>query len=110
MSKIIDITDKLNFEESPSIKIKDRIIRINDDAASVVKLMGKIGDGTNMNPEVISESSEILFGEEGIMTLSELRLGFSDYVKVVEAAVELIVGDDEGELESATTTSLETGI
>lgn len=110
MSKIVDITDKLNFEESPSIKIKDRIIRINDDAASVVKLMGKIGDGTNMSLEVISESSEILFGEEGVLTLSELRLGFSDYVKVVEAAVGLVVGDDEGELESATTTSLETGI
>lgn len=32
MSKIIDITDKLNFEEKPIIKVKDVEIKANNDA------------------------------------------------------------------------------
>ena len=38
MSKIIDITDKLNFEERPQIKIKDTVVNVNDDAISMLKV------------------------------------------------------------------------
>ena len=43
MGKVIDITDKLKFEESPRIKIKDIEVRLNDDATTMLKVMQKMG-------------------------------------------------------------------
>ena len=44
MSKVIDITEKLNFEENPKLKIKDAEIEVNTDATTVLTLMQTIGD------------------------------------------------------------------
>ena len=40
MSKIIDITDKLNFEEKPIIKVKDVEIKANNDAVTMLIIGG----------------------------------------------------------------------
>lgn len=42
MSKVIDITEKLNFEENPKLKIKDAEIEVNTDATTVLTLMQTI--------------------------------------------------------------------
>lgn len=38
MSKLIDITDKLNFEEKPSVRVKNVDLAINNDAVSMLKV------------------------------------------------------------------------
>lgn len=38
--KIVDITEKLNFDENPVLKVKDVTIEVNSDAATVLKIMG----------------------------------------------------------------------
>ena len=40
MSKLIDITDKLNFEEKPSVRVKNVDLAINNDAVSMLKVCG----------------------------------------------------------------------
>lgn len=42
--KIIDITEKLSFEENPILVIKGKELEVNTDAETVLKLMGIIGD------------------------------------------------------------------
>ena len=37
MSKLIDITDKLNFEEKPSVRVKNVDLAINNDAVSKLR-------------------------------------------------------------------------
>ena len=56
--KIIDITEKLNFEEKPQIKIQDTVITVNNEAATVLKILPKL---ENMKPEDINALGEFLF-------------------------------------------------
>ena len=45
MSKLIDITDKLNFEEKPSVRVKNVDLAINNDAVSMLKVAALFEDG-----------------------------------------------------------------
>ena len=42
---IVDITDKLNFEESPKLKIKNVTVEVNADAPTMLKVMQRLGNG-----------------------------------------------------------------
>lgn len=37
MSKVVDITDKLNFEESPKLVIRGELYTVNDSAEAMLK-------------------------------------------------------------------------
>ena len=43
MAKIIDITEKLNFEKPPVLLIQGREIHVNDDAVTMLSVMQLIG-------------------------------------------------------------------
>ena len=45
--KIVDITEKLNFDKNPVLKVKDVTIEVNSDAATVLKIMGLFSKGTS---------------------------------------------------------------
>ena len=45
MAKVIDITDRLSFEESPKLVIKGQEIGVNTDAPTMLKVMGLMGEG-----------------------------------------------------------------
>ena len=40
MAKIIDITDKLTFDGNPSLKIRGKVLEVNADAPTMLKVMG----------------------------------------------------------------------
>ena len=44
MAKVIDITEKLDFDTNPKIAIKGKEIEVNADAETVLKIMGEFGD------------------------------------------------------------------
>ena len=44
MSKIIDITNKLAFEDNPRLKIKDTELEIDATAENMLKVMGLVSD------------------------------------------------------------------
>ena len=48
MAKTIDITDKLAFDENPKLVVKGKELEVNADATTVLKIMGILGDGDNM--------------------------------------------------------------
>lgn len=94
MARIIDITDKLSFEENPTIVIKGKNIEVNDDAVTVLKLLNKIGDAQS-DPSILSDLAEMLFTEESKKELDSLKLTVKDYGIVIENAMNMIIGDDE---------------
>lgn len=103
MAKLVDITDKLNFEQKPQIKIKDTVITVNDEAVTLLKILPKLNG--NITPEVISETCEALFDKSEIEKIQSLKLNFSDFIKVIESAAELITqGTSSGEAVTRTTT------
>lgn len=110
MGKVIDITDKLNFEEKPAITIKGKRIEVNDDAANIIKIMALVDD-EDPSPAVLGHMAEMLFTEEGYANLLSLNLNMANFSIVIETAMNLITGDEEeGELPSDTTISSMTGI
>ncbi|MCI9616381.1 MAG: hypothetical protein HFG31_00080 [Eubacterium sp.] len=95
MSKIIDITDKLSFEENPKIKIKDVELEVDASAENLLKVMAHVTD----NPSVsdVMEMCELIFTKESKKDLDALKLNFTDYANVVMAAIGLASGNSEEE-------------
>ncbi len=94
MSKIIDITDKLNFRVKPQIKVRDVVITVNNEATSILKILPKISQD-KMQPADILDIIGIILDEDEIKKLEGLHLDFKDFVTFIESAVTLITGDNE---------------
>ena len=106
--KVIDITEKLNFEEKPKIRIKDIEITVNNSAVAMLKILSKM-DGKDFSEIDISEFSEILNtlipSKEDREKLEQLNLSFVDLITLVESAVSLVAGvNNAGEAQTRTTT------
>lgn len=96
MSKVVDITDKLNFEESPKLIIKGEEYTVDDSAETMLKMMALFDDKTEA--EAVPEAFRLLFSESDRKKISDFKLNFKDFTTVIECAMNLIrgVGDDEG--------------
>ena len=78
MAKVIDITDKLNFEESPAITIKGQVYKVNDSAETMLKLMGLFDD--RPEAEEVPAAYELLGRGQGEIKGSESEFqGFHDF-------------------------------
>ena len=100
--KVIDITEKLNFEEKPKLKIKDTVIEVNNEAVTVLKILPKVED---MKADDIADICSDLFEPSEMEKLNVLHLDFKDYMTVIQSAVKAITGTaDEGETKAHTLT------
>lgn len=98
MSKVVDITEKLNFDENPKIIIKEKELEVNADAATVLKIMGVLGDGADPTPKTIVSMYELIFGEKVRKEIEKLNLSFADFQTLVMEAINLVVdGEEQGE-------------
>lgn len=109
MSKIIDITNKLNFEEKPIIKVKDVEIKANNDAVTMLKvvaLFDESGEGGSVKD--ILNIYNLLFDEENRKKIESLKLSFEDFSTLVMESAQFIVNNgeepDEGETATPATT------
>ena len=104
MSKVIDITDKLNFEEKFSIKIKDTVIAVNNDAPSMLEVAAILGDESlYKTPEGIKRLAELLFDAEEHQKIVSLKLDIRDYVMTIMQTARVAANQynkDEGEIET----------
>lgn len=95
MAKVVDITDKLTFEENPSLEIKGKTIEVNADAPTMLKVMGLMGR-EDPGIQEIMEAFGLMFPEKSKKELDKLKLSFRDLIVVVQEAVQLIAGDGDG--------------
>ena len=102
MAKIVDISEKLSFDENPILKIGDLEVEVNSDAETMLKLMGTLDKGESMS--AVKESMELLFEKGAVEKICSLKdkkgkkLSASSLSKIVETAIELVVGNNEGGL------------
>ena len=94
MAKIVDITEKINFEENPKIRIKNKEIEVNSDATTMLKVMQITSKKTVTNTDVI-KIYELLFSESERQKIEELKLKFDGLVTLVESAISVVAGDDD---------------
>lgn len=93
MAKIIDITEKLNFEAKPKLKVKDVEIEVNDSAVTMLKILPKLSEGAT--PATLNSLCENLFSEHDREKIEALSLNFTDFSTLVMEAVQLVTGDDD---------------
>ena len=96
MSKIVNITEKLELDGNPFLLIKDEKLEVNADAATMLKLMGKYGE-MEASPKDILDLYDLMFPKESQKKIEKLKLSFKDLTVLVEEAQKLITGEDEPE-------------
>lgn len=103
MAKIVDITEKLDFDSRPQIKLGNTTVTVNNEAVNVIKIMPFMDK--NMTPENIFEVCSMLFSEDDFEKIKALNLSVKDFMTVVETSFRLITGGNEpGEKETRATT------
>lgn len=95
MAKVVDITEKLVFEENPKIRIKDTEIEVNSDAPTVLKIMGMM-KGENFEESVV-EAYELLIPAKERKKLEKMKLSFKNLTSIIETAMLLASGTYEEE-------------
>ena len=96
MAKVIDITEKLDFDSNPKIKIKDKEYEVDASAETVLKIMGLFDSNGDVKPSSITKMYKLVFNENDRNAIAKLNLKFNDFQTLVMAAVNLIIGE-EGE-------------
>lgn len=93
MAKMIDITEKLTFDGNPKLVIREKEIEVNADAPTMLKVMALMG---SENPGVneIVEAYNLLFPDKSKKEIEKLKIGFQDFIVLVQEAVQLVVGDN----------------
>lgn len=92
---LYSLTDKLNFEDSPQIQIKDKIITVKDDAETALQLIDILDKEGEMQASL--KASELLFSAKDLKTISGLKLNMRDYSVFLRTAIALCLGNDPDE-------------
>lgn len=108
MAKVVDITEKLEFNENPVLKIGTIEAEVNADAETVLRLMGVFADGSDMH--AVSQALDLIFKPEDTAAICALKKGGKKLsakalMTIIEAAMGLVMGENEqGEVQTRTTT------
>ena len=87
MSRRVDITEKLSFDENPCLVIKGKELEVNTDAPTMLKVMGIMSnDDSGTNELVFPQASRDVIEKE-------LKLNFNDLIIVVQEAFNLVLGE-----------------
>lgn len=94
MSRRVDITEKLSFDEKPCLVIKGKELEVNADAPTMLKVMGIMSNDDPGTGEII-DAYELVFPQSSRDVIEkEFKLSFSDLIIVVQEAFNLVLGDD----------------
>lgn len=94
MAKKVDITEKLSFEENPSLVIKEHTLEVNADAPTMLKVMGLLSGDVPGAHEIL-EAYGLMFPDKSKKEIEKMKLGFKDLVIVVQEAIQLISGFED---------------
>lgn len=98
MGKIIDITDKLSFDENPVIRIKEEELEIQASAENMLKIMGMF-DSDKTEIQAAMEATDLIFNERDKKKIKKLGLQIKDYMKLIQIAIDtaMDLGESRGE-------------
>lgn len=104
MSRIIDITDKLTFEENPRIRVKGTEIELNADALNLVEVL-KASETATAAELAELFLNKLLATPEDAEKVRALNLKFKGMKALFTECIKIITGsDDEGEAATPATT------
>ena len=93
MAKVVDITDKLSFEENPKLKIKGMVVTVNADAETMLRIMGSFGNKTELQASL--EAYELMFSEKDRKRIASLKLPAKSLMTIIQETMALVMGESE---------------
>lgn len=105
---IIDITEKLNFEDNPKLVICGEELEVNSDAETMLKLMGVFENGFDSLAS-INEAIALIFTEKDRKKLGKInkdgkKLSAKGLMTIIQEAIDLMTGEEEENKGDPTTT------
>lgn len=99
MSKVVNITDKLNFEENPALQIGDMTVEVHADAETVLRLMGTLKGKDDVDINAVTEMMKLFFDPEAVQQLCAMerdgkKLSARSLMVIVQEGMNLVIGDD----------------
>lgn len=95
MAKVVDITDKLSFDDNPKLMIRGKEIEVATDAPTMLKVMNLMGS-KDLGIKEIMDAINLLLPEKSRKEIEKMKLSFGDLMIVVQEAIVLVVGDVNG--------------
>lgn len=92
---LYSLTEKLSFQDNPQIQIKDKVITVNAEAETALKLMDLLDKEGEVQASL--KAPELLFSEKDRKVISGLKLSMSDYTILLSTATSLCLGEDPDE-------------
>lgn len=96
MAKVYNLTEKMNFEDNPKIKIKNIELEVLADAKTVLTLVD-ISESTDDNFQATMKGYEVVFSEADRKKIDKLKLSAKDFILLVNTALNLAMGVDVDE-------------
>ncbi len=93
MARVMDITEKLTFDGNPKLVIRGKEIEVNADAPTMLKVMALMGNDDPGAKDIV-DAYDLLFPDKSKKEIDKLKLGFQDFIVLVQEAVQLVVGGD----------------
>ncbi len=93
MAKVVDITDKLSFEENPKLKIKGMVVTVNADAETMLRIMGSFGNKTELQASL--EAYELMFSDKDRKRIASLKLPAKSLMTIIQEAMTLVMGEED---------------
>lgn len=95
---LYSLTEKLKFADDPQIEIKGKVITIKSDAETVLTLLDLLQ--TEGEIEGMRKAMDLLLSDKDIKTVKSLKLKTVDFLKLMETAIDLALGNDPDGKES----------
>ena len=103
MSKTVDITEKLGFDQKPQIIVRGETLTVNDEAVVILKIRPLADEGSAAS---LLQICPLLFSEDE-RKINDMHLNFRDFTTLVKTAIALATGTEdnaEGETPTRATT------
>lgn len=96
MAKVVDITEKLSFDENPKLIIKGEEFEVNSDATTVLQMMGDFSKKSEIDASL--SAYDRMFSEKDRKRIEKMKLPFMDLMTIIEEGMNLVMGEeDQGE-------------
>lgn len=93
MAKVVDITEKLSFDENPRLKIRDVEVEVNADAETMLKIMGEFANKNEMQASL--GAFDFMFSEKEKKKILKQKPAAKDLMEIIQCAMNLIMGEEE---------------
>lgn len=96
MARVVDITDKLSFDENPVIRIKGEELEVQSGAENMLRILG-LFDSEKTEVHAAVEAAELMFNDRDKKKIARMKLQIGDYMQLIKEAINVALDADDSQ-------------